>query len=47
MIDAGPQFSDRPGRCVKNTFAYQRDLDRFTYMIQGFLHPLSVPPGAG
>lgn len=33
MIDAGPQFSDRPGRCVKNTFAYQRDLNQFTFMI--------------
>jgi pyranose oxidase len=47
MIDAGPKFSDRPGRCVKNTFAYQRDLNQFTNIIQGFLHPLSVPPGGG
>ncbi|HVT89405.1 MAG TPA: GMC oxidoreductase [Tepidisphaeraceae bacterium] len=47
MIDAGPQFSQRPGRCVKNTFAYQRDLNQFSFMIQGFLHPLSVAPGAG
>jgi pyranose oxidase len=47
MVDAGPQLSDRPGRVVKNTFAYQRDLNQFSYMIQGFLHPLSVPPGIG
>ena len=47
MIDAGPQFSNRPGRSLKNTFAYQRDLNQFTNIIQGLLHPLSVPPGGG
>ncbi|SIO26879.1 pyranose oxidase [Singulisphaera sp. GP187] len=47
MLDAGAQFSDRPGRVLKNMFKYQRDLNQFTYMIQGLLHPLSVPPGGG
>jgi pyranose oxidase len=47
MLDAGAQLSPRAGRTIKNSFAYQRDLNQFTYIIQGLLHPLSVPPGGG
>jgi pyranose oxidase len=43
MVDAGPQYSARPGAHLKNAFAYQRDVDRFAPIIQSMLHPLSVP----
>lgn len=47
MLDAGPQFSPRPGQNLKNTFAYQRNSDNFTPIIRGLLHPISVPPASG
>jgi pyranose oxidase len=47
MIDAGAKYSSRPGAHLKNAFVFQRDLDRFTPIVQGMLHPLSVPPRGG
>jgi pyranose oxidase len=44
MVDAGPQYSKRPGEHLKNAFAYQRDIDQFTPIVQGLLHRISVPP---
>src|SRR5438874_974949 len=47
MVDAGAQFSPRPGENLKNAFAYQRDIDKFTPIVQGMLHTLSVPERPG
>ena len=45
MIDAGAQLSPRPGENLKNAFVYQRNIDRFTFVVQGNLNFLSVPTG--
>jgi pyranose oxidase len=47
MTDAGAQLSPRPGEHLKNAFAYQRDIDKFTPIVQGMLHSLSVPERPG
>jgi pyranose oxidase len=47
MVDAGAQHSLRPGEHLKNAFAYQRNVDRFTPIVQGMLHPISLPPRPG
>jgi pyranose oxidase len=45
MIDAGAQLSPLPGENLKNAFVYQRNIDRFTFVIQGNLNLLSVATG--
>src|SRR5690349_21403339 len=47
MVDAGAQHSPRPGAHLKNAFVYQRNIDRFTPIVQGLLQPISLPPRAG
>ena len=47
MADIGAQWGPRPGRNLKNTFPYQRNLDNFTSVIRGLLHPISVPSAGG
>lgn len=47
MVDAGPQHSPRPGEHLKNAFVYQRNIDKFTPIVQGMLHPISLPPRPG
>jgi pyranose oxidase len=43
IAEAGGQHSPRPGQHLKNAFVYQRDIDRFTPIVQGMLQPLSIP----
>lgn len=47
MTDAGAQLSPRPGEHLKNAFAYRRNINKFTPIVQGLLHPLSVPTRLG
>ncbi len=47
MIDAGAQLSQRPGENLKNAFVYQREIDRFTWVIQGNMNQASVVPETG
>jgi pyranose oxidase len=47
MVDAGAQHSARPGEHLKNAFVYQRNLDKFTPIVQGLLHPVSIPVQTG
>ena len=47
VVDAGPQHSARPGEHLKNAFVYQRDLDRFTPIVQGLLNPVSLASAKG
>lgn len=47
MADTGPQLSRRPGAHLKNAIVYQRDIDRFTPIVQGLLNPYSLPPRPG
>jgi pyranose oxidase len=47
MVDGGSQHSPRPGEHLKNAFVYQRNLDKFTPIVQGLLQPVSVPVAVG
>jgi len=47
MADMGAQLTIRPGQNLKNAFPYQRNVDNFTGVIRGLLHPISVPPAGG
>lgn len=47
LLDTGAQFGPRPGVNLKNSFAYQRNVNNFVNMIQGLLHPISVPSAGG
>jgi pyranose oxidase len=43
MIEIGNQLSAKPGEHLKNSPVYQRDINRFSYIVQGNLQLLSVP----
>lgn len=47
LADSGPQLSRLPGEHLKNAVAWQRDIDRFTPIVQGLLSPISLPPRPG
>jgi choline dehydrogenase-like flavoprotein len=44
MTDSGAQLSPRPGEHLKNSFVYQRNIDKFTPIVKGLLQELSVTP---
>ena len=43
MVDVGAQLSSQPGWNVKNSVFYQRDINLFSGIVRGHLHPISVP----
>jgi pyranose oxidase len=47
MADSGPQMSRYPGEHLKNAVAWQRDIDKFTPIVQGLLYQYSTPPRPG
>lgn len=47
MVDPGAQLSIRPGAHLKNEFKYQRDINKFTPIVQGLLQQVSLPPRPG
>lgn len=47
LVDAGAKFSARPGRNLKNFFAYQVYPNAFADLVNGLLHPLSQAPLPG
>ena len=47
MADSGPLMSRYPGEHLKNAVAWQRDIDKFTPIVQGLLYQYSTPPRPG
>jgi pyranose oxidase len=47
IAEAGASLSPRPGEHLKNAFVYQRDVDKFTSIVQGLLNTLSISPRRG
>ena len=47
MADTGPQMSRLPGEHLKNAVGFQRDVDKFTPIVQGLLSQYSIPPRPG
>jgi pyranose oxidase len=47
LADSGPQMTRYPGEHLKNAVAWQRDVDKFTPIVQGLLYQISLPPRPG
>jgi pyranose oxidase len=47
LADSGPAMSKYPGEHLKNAVAWQRDIDKFTPIVQGLLYQFSTPPRPG